>query len=989
MRLRDLRIDTQLRLGLGLILALVVGLGALAWVQTGRLRLQTQGLYDHPLAVTRALGELEVDAERMSRYVKDLFLFQDESQILVSQQSMEIAQTDAERQFAVLYDRYLGPRADVVSLHDEFVKWNVLRAETVRLRRAGRTAEAEARILPGGVQEAQAVMVRNCLRKIDSFARNRADQFYQTATQESAAALRNLALGVAVILLLTLGVAGLLLQAVRTPLAELTAAMEQFRQGKLDARSPYAAANEFGALAASFNAMAEAIQSQAQIDRNVALLADVMLREDEVHAFCRELLKALLQQTGSQVAAVYFLNETKSAFEHFESIGLGAGGRATFSATEPEGELGVALASRRIERITDIPADTRFAFAAVSGVFTPREILTIPVLANHEVTAVVSLASVHAYDEPSFRSVNDIWSVLTARVNGVLAFRKITDFAARLEEQNRELEQQKRELAAQTAELTEMNSELEMQKKQLDEANRLKSAFLSNMSHELRTPLNSVIALSGVLNRRLAGAIPAEEYGYLDVIERNGKNLLALINDILDLSRIEAGREEISLGRFSLRALVGEIVATLEPQALEKGLTLTNLVGDDLPFITSDLDKCLHILQNLVGNAVKFTDTGSVEIAARQQDDELFVIVRDTGIGIAADQLPHIFDEFWQADGSASRKHGGTGLGLAIARKYAALLSGRIAVESAPGQGSTFTLRLPLTLSQPAADPAPAPLSRSDLGLAATPPGATAGRSPCLLLVEDNEPAVIQMSDILSGQGYRVQVARNGSQALAQIEQSLPDAMILDLMMPELDGFQVLKTVRGREPSARLPVLILTAKHVTKEELSFLKGNHIQQLIQKGDVSRTELLAAVARLVAPAPPPPAFSPRPRLRQPHSGKPVVLVVEDNPDSLRTMRALLQDTYAVLEAVDGRVGVEQTRTHRPDLILMDIAMPIMDGLEALRQIRLDEALRHIPVIAVTASAMKGDQETILAHGFDGYLSKPVDADLLKKTLREMLD
>jgi CheY-like chemotaxis protein len=254
------------------------------------------------------------------------------------------------------------------------------------------------------------------------------------------------------------------------------------------------------------------------------------------------------------------------------------------------------------------------------------------------------------------------------------------------------------------------------------------------------------------------------------------------------------------------------------------------------------------------------------------------------------------------------------------------------------------------------------------------------------LLVEDNEPAIIQLTDILYAEGYRVQVARNGKEALAQIEQTLPAAMILDLMMPEVDGFHVLKAIRSAERTAHLPVLILTAKFVSTQELSFLTENNIHQLIQKGDINKTGLLAAVARMVAPRHEvPPSLCRRPA----RSSKLVVLVVEDNPDNLRTARALLEESYHVIEAHDGRAGVEQARRHQPDLILMDIAMPVLDGIKALREIRQDEILRHIPVIAVTASAMKGDRGTILAHGFDGYISKPIDAELLKKTLREALD
>ena len=254
-----------------------------------------------------------------------------------------------------------------------------------------------------------------------------------------------------------------------------------------------------------------------------------------------------------------------------------------------------------------------------------------------------------------------------------------------LEYQNRELESQKTELAMQSAELTEQNTELEMQKKQLSEASELKTNFLSNMSHELRTPLNSVIALSGVLNRRLAAKIPDEEYSYLEVIERNGKHLLSLINDILDISRIESGREEIEISRFNVNGLVTDVINLILPQAQQKNIELRQTAPGSDVFMTTDFDKFHHILQNLISNAVKFTDEGRVEVSAVKTGDTVSVSVADTGIGISANHLPHIFDEFRQADGSTSRRYGGTGLGLAIAKKYANLLGGNVTVKSSPG----------------------------------------------------------------------------------------------------------------------------------------------------------------------------------------------------------------------------------------------------------------------------------------------------------------
>ena len=984
MKLQDIKIGTQLRLGVAVILALVVGFGAFAWHQSQLLGSQIQTIYQHPLQVRDALGKLEADLLAMRLEYRNMLLAKDDEERQTARRNSDVAQADAERRLRNLHQLHLGPAAEIDELENAFVRWVSARESGRAPVTAGPGADAMQRVADTG----EIGMMRNQLRariaQVDADATRQAEQLHQTSLAQIAAVNRHLGEVIAGIVVLTLAVGALQLKQVKSPLAELTATVRQFREGKLDVRSRQTSANEIGMLAEAFNTMAEAIQSQTQVSENVAQLASVMLRVDELHAFCRDLLSGLLSHTGSQAGAVYFLNETQTSFEHFESIGLGAGGRAAFSATAAEGELGAVLASRRIERIREIPADSRFTWAAVSGDVLPREILTMPVLAGPDVVAVISLASLRAYDDAAVTLINKVWNVVTARMNGVLAFRKTHEFAERLARQNRELEAQQRELALQRDELTEQNTALEMQKRQLDEANRLKSAFLSNMSHELRTPLNSVIALSGVLNRRVANLLPAEEYSYLEIIERNGKCLLSLINNILDLSRIEAGREEISVTPFAVREWVDETLAMLEPLPREKNLTLTNAVGDDLPLLTSAPDKCRHILQNLVGNALKFTHSGSVEISARQVADHLELAVSDTGIGITAEQLPHIFDEFRQGDDSTSRRYGGTGLGLAIARKYARLLGGDLTAQSTPGRGSTFTVRLPLHLEGTSTTPTAA------AGFAApttkAPRCFVAGRGQALLIVEDNEPAIIQLTDILHAEGYRIQVARNGREALTCIDQAVPDAMILDLMMPEVDGFEVLQAARDNARTARMPVLILTAKHLTRDELGFLEGNHIHQLIHKGDINKDGLLATVACMIAAVPLETSASPRRRPARP--GNPLLLVVEDTHDNLRTACVLLRDAYQVITAADAPQALAQARLQQPDLILAALALPGMDGFGLLAAIRQDACLRDLPVVALTASAMKGMREEVLSRGFDGYISKPVDHDELMRTLRQFL-
>ncbi len=985
MKLKDLKISTQLLFGLGAILTLVALSGLFAWNHATSLWQETRGLYEHPYAVRVALSEVKSNTLVIHREMKDLFLVQSNQEIQDIIKNIDAAEERVNRQIGILNERYLGPRNDIDDMHDALVQWKSIRSETIRLLRNGDITEARDRTRPGGVGDTHAEALHARLETISAFAKSRADKFYAEAQRHKDVTLLQLAISLAVMLLMLAGIGYYLFRLIREPLKDLSAAAEAFRRGKLEARSSYTSANEFGMLSDTFNALAADIQTELQSKDNAAQITALMLNEEMLRSFCQALLTALLQKTGSQLGAVYLLNDRKTQFEHIESVGLAADGRTPFSATAREGEFGAALATRRIQHISGIPEDTRFIFKTVSAEFRPCEIITVPILSGDEVVAMVSLASVRPYSAASLRLVSDIRGVLTARLNGVLVLQQIRDFSQRLERQNQELEAQKTELTVQGDELSEQNIELEWQKKQLDEANRLKSTFLSNMSHELRTPLNSVIALASVLSRRLENAIPDEEHSYLEVIERNGKNLLELINDILDLSRIESGKEEILLSRFSIRDLVNEIVTMIEPQSRQKEVGLLSKIREGLPPIRSDMTKCRHILQNLIANAVKFTDDGSVEIEAVVQDDIVQVTVKDTGIGIASDKIPYIFDEFRQADESMTRNYGGTGLGLSIAKKYASLLQGSITVESTPGKGSVFTLTLPLAIS---AVSVPETMNSSKPVQAKEQPPNAGGQGKRILVVEDSAPTVVQLTDILKGQGYEVQVASNGREAIEQINKALPDGMILDLMMPEIDGFGVLKSIRSMEQTAQIPVLILTAKHVTKEELNFLKSNHVHQLIQKGDISKSDLLSAVSAMIMPRKTrkPRSVQASPAIRK--DGKPLVLVVEDNLDNLKTIRALLQDRYAVIEATDGLAGLEQVRMRVPDIVLMDISMPVMVGFKALDAIRSDEKLQHIPVLAVTASAMAGHREDILARGFDGYLSKPVDGALLEKTVRQML-
>jgi signal transduction histidine kinase/DNA-binding response OmpR family regulator/HAMP domain-containing protein len=988
MKLHDMTIGMQLAIGLGLILAFVILLGIVSYNQEESLWLETKGLYDHPLQVRRAIAEVGIEVLTMHRDMKDLVLAENESEWVYIIQEIDVSEKNAEKSFDILYDRYLGPKSDLDTLYVNFISWKSIREETIRLLREGRTDEAIDRVKPFGDGGLHVTLIMDNIKVISDYAMQRGDQYYWSADQHKNALILQLGFLIGIILFLSLCISYLLIRGIRGPVRELTQASEDYQKGRFDARSRYVSTNEFGLLSSSFNSLVETVQFEMQSRENVARISEVMLKEEELIPFSRELLQSLLQYTDSQVAAIYLLNTEKTDYTLFDSIGLCPFCRTSFSATVFEGEFGNSLATGKIQRITAIPEDSPFVLFTVSGDIRPREILTIPISGAKEIIAMISLASVHDYTPQAIRLIHDISDILIARFNGVVAYSKNREFSEILEGQNRELTSQSRELMSQTHELKEQNIELEVQKKQLDEANRLKSVFLSNMSHELRTPLNSVIALSGVLLRRLRGSVPDDEYSYLTVIERNGRLLLSLINDILDIARIEAGREDVNISSFSVQDLIITVLDSVQPQADEKNIILNNTVDESIPQITCDFLKCQHILQNIIANAVKFTEQGSVTISARVTDSILSITVEDTGIGIDEEMLPYIFDEFRQADERIGRMYGGSGLGLSIAKKYATLLGGSITVSSTPGSGSVFTLHLPLMISSESSDETMSPCVIQQYSSNHIP-SEVSGEIKSILLVEDNEPAIIQIQDLLTEQGYLVRIARDGNEAILKVNESLPDAMILDLMMPEVDGFTVLHMIRSQKKTAQLPVLILTAKHITKEELAFLQGNHIHQLIQKGDISKSGLLSAVKNMVYVSHKTEdiGVEKKSALRVTHE-KPKILIVEDNPDNMTTARAILSNVATVIEATNGQEGIEKTRSDVPDLIFLDISLPLMDGFEVLNTLKADESLKHIPVIALTARAMKGDRKEILSRGFDGYISKPIDEELLKQTIGRVL-
>jgi len=1069
------------------------------------------------------------------------------------------------------------------------------------------------------------------------------------------AMLRQMVILVVVSLLVVLLVSFFLSKTIADPLAGISAIVRRFSEGDLEARCAIAGVDEMATLGTLFNGMAATFASQMTIQQRTSEVTDTMVAVDEMEKFAPGLLMKFIDISGSHLGAFYLRGEDGQTLEPIASVGLSDDSAASFSAEDHEGELGQALATGKVACLRDISPDTAFTFKTTSGTAVPREIMTIPLIVDERVMAVVSLATLSAYSDTHREIIDRAHVGMNIALSSLMANQKTRGLARELMGRNEELEAQAQEMEEQATELRSQAVELEAQRLQVEEANRLKSEFLSNMSHELRTPLNSVITLSELMSSRGAGKDPEKDAEYLRIIQQNGYHLLNLINDILDISKIEAGRMDVSLSDFQADHPLGRALDTARPLAAKKGLGL-DVQAQDVPAMHSDEDKVYQILLNLVSNAVKFTKKGSIDVTVSTSDERVVYAVKDTGLGIAPSDLGRIFGEFRQVDGSTTRQYEGTGLGLAICQRLAHLLGGEIGVVSTPGEGSTFSLVLPVrslelasgapvpqlrptpNLAKPLSGPKP-PTGRTILVVDDEPAvcemlqgffeesgydvvtahsgadalrlakdlhpfaitldvlmpemdgwevltklkasevtanipvimvsvspdtetgralGATAfvvkpvtkelllaeiGKLSCwrtvrnilvvdddatvreylsfileergyrvvavpggkealesvssyrpdavvldlmmpevdgftvldklredpathdlpvivvtakdltpeeqrrladttqrvigkgvmekedlhheldatlvelgqqalqqgakekprVLVVEDNEINALQVRTALEENGFEVSVAIGGEEALASFSQVLPDAVVLDLMMPKIDGFEVLEHIRSTPWTCKLPVLVLTAKELTCEDRARLAYNNVHELIQKGALQRDELVARVWGLleksdasVAPMPPqtPPkeAAPPPPDAETTQAaprGERTVLVVEDNPDNMFTITELLDEMgYAYVKAMDGAQGVEMAKKIRPALILMDIQLPGLSGIDATRQIRETEGISQTPIIAMTAKAMKGDKEEILAAGCDAYASKPLAAEEVMELIRKWL-
>jgi PAS domain S-box-containing protein len=472
-----------------------------------------------------------------------------------------------------------------------------------------------------------------------------------------------------------------------------------------------------------------------------------------------------------------------------------------------------------------------------------------------------------------------------------------------------------------------------------EDANRTKSAFLANMSHELRTPMNAIIGYSEMLVEEAGDTGHEALVPDLEKIHSAGKHLLGLINDVLDLSKIEAGKMTLYLEEFVVTDMMRDVVATIQP-LVEKN---KNVVLVESPpeqcVMTADVTKVRQLLFNLLSNAAKFTQKGRITLTLErrvQADGTWFAFkVADTGIGMTPQQLAKMFQAFVQADASTTRKYGGTGLGLTISRNFCQLMGGDITVQSEPGKGTVFTAVLPERV-QEQREKIATPAATPETTQPATTPEPAPSQIPApLVLAIDDDPAMLELlSRNLIREGYAVRTAKNGREALEFAHELKPQLITLDVMMPSMDGWSVLTSLKGDVETRDIPVVVVSMVDDKGLGLSLGAADYLTKPIDRGQ------LAAILAKYAPK---------------HS-RPVALIVDDLRDNRQLLsRALGTEGWTIVEAENGRIGLELFAEHQPNLILLDLMMPEMDGFEFLRELRKREDGRSVPVVVATAKEL----------------------------------
>ncbi len=1208
------KIVNRVVLGYALLLLVALTLGLVAARNAAELSQMTADILDHPFTVARSILTVKADVLDAQRLTGILVTSGNAAEQDALQHRLQKVAADIEANMDLVRARYLGDPREVAAVRAALDAWTSAREKTVELARAGRSGDAQAQNGERDAALAEQLLAEVthvadfAAQRADRYKSESEAQSRSAMHQILWALLAMVVASVVVALLVARSIRRTLRQAAATVQDLVRGSDEKLRiaqavaAGDLSQEIVVAAPlqvdrealpkDEVGTLIraalqlsevqrtldAALQQMLESLRAARAAERNRDWLKNcrndlnIILREEQDSAeVARHCLAYVVEALGGGVGAVYLFDEMAARLKLTATYGLGGGELPLEELRLGEGLLGEAVRQLKLLSLNEVPPG-HLAIGSGLGSSPPKVLLGVPLLRGNRLIGAMEIGLLAGLSDIQTTFLNAARENIGAGLDAIIAHGRMAALLEETQSQSEELRVQQEELQQSNEELEERAQLLEQQREkiriksqqaeaageelrhtveQLQRTSTYKSEFLANMSHELRTPLNSLMILSSLLMQNKDGNLSAKQVDFAATIHGAGRDLLDLINDILDLAKVESGHLQLTYSELPLRQLGDALLSLFQPLADKGEIAFVVRLDAALPPLYRCDEQRLHqILKNLLANAFKFTREGevSLSVAPAAADNPLAVpavsfVVRDSGIGIAADKLDLIFQAFHQADGSVSRKYGGTGLGLSISLELARKMAGEIVVASEEGKGSTFSLYLPLAPQEEAAQevlpqavlpqqhvaqeaprrrapPPPPPAEALEQELSASPlpddrQQLKAGDKAILIIEDDLAFAKILVA-MVRERGFAALVAGEGGSGIALAERFLPSAIVLDVMLPNIDGWGVMRSLKDNAQTRHIPVHFITcledrqralamgaigfatkpasverldevftaiegaiAKSVKRlliveddadeaksmvalleekdvdislaasgaEALAALRRESFDCLVLDlglADMSGFELLEHIQEMEAARRVPViihsgrdlsqqderrlrhfaesiiikgAKSPERLLNEvtlflhlvesnlhPNKqrmirtsldkesmleGRKVLLVDDDMRNIFSLSSALAEKSMEVIEAENGREALLRLEQH-PDicLVLMDIMMPEMDGYAAMRALRQDARWRKLPVIAMTAKALKGDHEKCIAAGASDYIAKPIDVDKLLSLIRVWL-
>jgi signal transduction histidine kinase/DNA-binding response OmpR family regulator len=694
-----------------------------------------------------------------------------------------------------------------------------------------------------------------------------------------------------------------------TPCAVASRALKDLAAGIPPGRLFDSSRDEIGELGLHFNEAARLYAERAEaletrdIEGSVNAVLAAAATINDLAGFGSKLLEKILEVTGAS-SAVLYLSEGGDAFRPAVAVG---GSPDAGAAAVPDEARRAAREGKPLFVSVDPQTPTIDLY---DGRILPRESLHLPLMYFGQPVGVLALGAARPFTERARNTLAAIAPSLAVALANASANERLAAQSRRLAEQNELLEEQRSRIARTAQEL--------------QRASALKDRFLAAVSHELRTPMTVILGFTGNLLRGTQGDLNERQSESLERVQRNARLLLGLINDVLDISKIESGKADLHREVVSVATLLQQVETDFREAARRKNLALTTRTASDPSSVISDPSKLTQILANLVNNALKFTERGAIEIRAEPRGRQRWaLVVTDTGIGIPPEEQEAVFEEFRQGESNGHQARGGTGLGLAIVKKLALLLGGTVALQSEPGKGSTFTVTLPRELPGGEPEAAPRPGGPGDVA------GAGTGRRA--LVVDDDESTRQLVRLELEPYGFTIVEAPDGARAIEAARRCRPDVIVLDVLMPRLDGWATLKALKESPDTRTIPVVIHSVVDNRARGLSLGALDYLVKPVQPGRLF--EVLSRAGVLGRPGP--------------------VLIVDDDAEIRGALeRELNASGFRAAAVAGGDEAVARMAQEQPSAVLLDLLMPDPDGFEVLYRIRHDERLRSVPVVVMTA-------------------------------------